>query len=110
MLKNLQNLFLIVIFIVCMAQLSGCTTAALGKPSLSTDVQSAVSSGHVSVYLDGTTAILSGRVDSLYDRNAAERVARRYEGVEQVINHIRIIDRVLNREGFFPTHFIPRDE
>jgi len=95
---------------VCLVLLSGCNTAAFSKPSLSIDVQSAVSSGHVTVYQDGTTAILSGRVDSLYDRNAAERVARRYEGVEQVINRIRIIDRLLNRKGLFPAHVITRYE
>lgn len=69
---------------------SGCSSTAFGPPSLGTEVQSAVSSGHVTVYLDGTTAFLSGRVDSLYDRNAAENAARRYEGVEAVVSRIAI--------------------
>lgn len=71
--------------------LSACTPAAFGKPSLSVEVQSAVSSGNVNVYLNDGTAILTGRVDSAYDFQAAARAALRYEGVDQVINHIYVI-------------------
>lgn len=71
--------------------LSGCTAAAFGKPSLGIEVQSAVSSGNVNVHLIDGTAILTGHVNSVYDSQAAERAARRYEGVDQVINHIYII-------------------
>lgn len=71
--------------------LSGCTAVAYGKPSLAIEVQSAVSSGSISVYLSDGTVILTGRVDSYYDSVAAERAAARYEGVDQVINHIYVI-------------------
>lgn len=71
--------------------LSSCTAAAFGKPSLAIEVHSAVSSGNVNVHLIDGTAILTGRVDSYYDSMAAERAAARYEGVEQVINHIYVI-------------------
>lgn len=71
--------------------LSGCTAAARGKPSLGIEVQSAVSSGNIHVHLVDGTAILTGRVESYYDSNAAERAASRYEGVKQVINYIYVI-------------------
>ena len=71
---------------------TGCTAAAFGKPSLAVEVQSAVSSGNVNVYLrDDGVAILTGRVASSYDALAAVRAAARYEGVEQVINNIYVI-------------------
>ena len=69
----------------------GCSAAAFGKPSLAIEVQSAVSSGNVNVHLSDGVAILTGRVDSSYDAQAAERAAARYEGVKQVINYIYII-------------------
>ncbi len=68
--------------------LSGCTAAAFGKPSLAIEVQSAVSSGNVNVRLVNGTAVLTGRVASAYDSNAAVRAAARYEGVERVDNRI----------------------
>ena len=71
--------------------LSGCTAAAFGKPSLAIEVQSAVSSGNVNVRLVDGTAILTGRVASAYDANAAVRAAARYEGVERVENHIFVV-------------------
>ena len=71
---------------------SGCTAAAFGKPSLALEVQSAVSSGSVNVQLRDGTAILTGRVESSYDALAAVRAAARYEGVDQVINHIYVVD------------------
>lgn len=71
--------------------LSGCTPAAFEKPSLLIQVQSAVSSGSVYVHLIDGTAVLTGRVDSTYDSLAAEQAARRYEGVDQVINYIYVI-------------------
>lgn len=70
--------------------ITACTATAFGPPSLAIEVQSAVSSGNVSVRLVDGTAILSGRVKSFYDALAAERVASRYEGVERVINHIYV--------------------
>ncbi len=69
----------------------GCSAAAFGKPSLALEVQSAVSSGNVNVYLSDGIAMLTGRVESSYDALAAERAAARYEGVEQVINNIYVI-------------------
>lgn len=68
--------------------LPGCTAAAFGKPSLAIEVQSAVSSGNVNVRLLDGTAVLTGRVASAYDANAAVRAAARYEGVERVDNQI----------------------
>ncbi|MGQ7847317.1 BON domain-containing protein [Granulosicoccus sp. 3-233] len=73
------------------ATLTACTAAAFGKPSLAIEVQSAVSSGSVSVRLVDKTAVLTGRVTSVYDSNAAVRAAARYEGVEHVINRIIVV-------------------
>jgi len=74
-----------------MATLSACTAAAFGKPSLAIDVQSAVSSGTVNVQLVDGTALLTGRVRSAYDAQAAARAALRYDGVDSVINHIYVV-------------------
>lgn len=71
--------------------LSACTPAAFGKPSLAIEVQSAVSSGNVNVRLIDGVAVLTGRVSSAYDANAAVRAAARHEGVDSVIDHIYVV-------------------
>lgn len=90
--RNIIRLLFIVLGSACLAiLLSGCTAAAFGKPSLAIEVQSAVSSGNVNVRLLDGTAILTGRVASAYDANAAVRAAARYEGVERVDNRIFVV-------------------
>ncbi len=87
--RNTLRLLCIGLGSACLANtLSGCTAAAFGKPSLAVEVQSAVSSGNVNVRLLDGTAVLTGRVASAYDANAAVRAAARYEGVERVDNRI----------------------
>lgn len=71
--------------------LTACTAAAFGKPSLAIEVQSAVSSGNVIVQMIDGTAMLTGRVQSAYDAQAAGRAAARYKGVERVINRIYVV-------------------
>lgn len=83
-----------IMVIMLASTLAGCTAAALGKPSLALEVQSAVSSGSVNVYLHDGVAILSGRVESTYDSLAAERAAARYPGVVQVRNRIYVVGAV----------------
>ncbi len=78
--------------IFALALITGCSAAALGPPSLQTQVRSSVTQGHVSVRLDGTTAILTGRVKDIYNRNRAITAAKRFEGVEKVVDNIFISD------------------
>ncbi len=89
--KTLKILATGVLATLLVTALTGCTAAAFGKPSLALEVQSAVSSGNVNVNLVDGVAYLSGRVDSYYDSLAAERAAARYQGVDQVVNHIYVI-------------------
>ncbi len=89
--KTVKILLAGVLATLLVTALTGCTAAAFGKPSLALEVQSAVSSGNVNVYLNDGVAILTGRVASSYDALAAVRAAARYEGVEQVINNIYVI-------------------
>lgn len=90
---SLQLIIMTAILVALLAMvLTGCSPALLGKPSLAVEVQSAVSSGSVTVDMDGSTAVLSGHVPSRYDAQAAVRAAARYEGVEEVIDHIFVAD------------------
>ena len=78
--------------IFALALITGCSTASLGPPTLQTQVRSAVTQGHIAVRLDGTTAILTGRVKDIYNRNRALSAAKRFEGVEKVVDNIFISD------------------
>lgn len=76
--------------IFALALITGCSAAALGPASLQTQVRSAVTKGNVMARLDGTTVVLNGQVDSLFDRDRAVAAAKRYEGVEKVVDRIFI--------------------
>lgn len=88
--RRLPRTGLVAAFLAASA-LSGCTAAALGKPSLALEVQSAVSSGNVNVHVVDGTAILTGRVPSAYDSLAAGRAAARYEGIVNVDNRLFVV-------------------
>ena len=53
-------------------------------------MRSAGGTGRVTLLLNGSTATLVGLVDSIPNATNAERVAQNAEGIDRVINLIRI--------------------
>ena len=92
MLKQNIRPFKVWSVIFALALITGCSAAALGPPSLQTQVRSSVTQGHVSAHLDGTTVTLTGRVSSRFDRDRAISAAKRYEGVEKVVDRLFLFD------------------
>lgn len=76
--------------ILVASALAACSSANFRGPSLALDVQSAVSSGTVNVHVIDGTAVLTGRVRSRYDAQAAVRTALRHEEVQRVVDHLYI--------------------
>lgn len=69
---------------------AGLASANISTGSIGTDVQSAVSDGHVSVNVNDGVATLFGVVESRVDANAAEQAAASFDGVDKVISHISV--------------------
>jgi hypothetical protein len=69
---------------------AGIASANISTGSLGTDVQSAIGSGTVTVFLSDGVATLVGNVEARTDSVAAESAALNFSGVDSVINHISV--------------------
>ena len=76
--------------LVLATTVTGAVSANVSTGSIGVDVQSAVSEGNVSVTVKDGVATLFGVVETRVDSNAAERAARNFAGITDVINHVNV--------------------
>ena len=76
--------------LVLATAVTGAASANISTGSIGIDVQSAVSSGHVSVFVKNGVATLVGVVESRVDSNAAARAASDFSGITSVDNRINV--------------------
>ena len=76
--------------LVLATSVTGAVFANVSTGSIGVDVQSAVSDGNVSVTVKDGVATLFGVVETRVDSNAAERAARNFAGVTDVVNLVNV--------------------